>query len=346
MDETYFEVGNPGSFGGVEKLRRVTKEPRRNVIKFLEATDTYNQFKPIRHRFIRRKTLAYHKNELFAADLADFQKLSRYNSGYRFVLVCIDVLSKFVFYIPVKNKKSKEMKRGFGEIFKVAKPKLLFTDRGQEFVSRDMKKFFAEQGVHLYHTFTESKATVAERQVRTLKEALTRIFHHTGSYRYVDKLKQLADSYNNTPHSRTLVAPAKVNRSNEQLIFKRLFGGPRRTSAIPKYKINDQVRVALTKGIFVKGYERRWSEEIFTIKRIKLTSDPIMYYIQDENQQEILGGFYEYELNRVVKQASDLWDIEKIIRKRRGKNGKTEYLVKWRGYGNEFNSWVSNIHKK
>jgi len=71
-------------------------------------------------------------------------------------------------------------------------------------------------------------------------------------------------------------------------VFDRLFGGPRRTSLKPKFKIGDQVRIAKTKGIFTKGHERRWTEEVFRVKRIKLT-DPIMYYVEDVGGEEILG---------------------------------------------------------
>jgi hypothetical protein len=345
MEAIYYDVEHPGGFGGIQRLKDATKSSRKETLDFMRRSDVYTQYKPIRHRFTRRKTVAHHKFELMQADLADFQKLSRFNNGFRFVLVAIDVLSKHVFYVAVKNKKSEEMQRAFNKIFKTATPKLLQSDRGFEFFSKAMQDYFKKKNVHWYHTYSESKATLAERQIRTLKEKLTRIFHHTGSYKYVHLLNKLADSYNRTKHSRTGMAPVDVNENNEQVVFEKLFGGERRTSSQPRFKIDDQVRLAKTKGIFTKGHERRWTEEIFKVKRIKL-SDPIMYYVEDIDGEEILGGFYGYELNRVVKETTDLWDIEKIIKKQRGKDGVMRYLVKWRGYGNEHNSWVTDIEKK
>ena len=60
----------------------------------------------------------------------------------------------------------------------------------------------------------------------------------------------------------------------------------------------------------------------------------ISYRIKDLNDEIIKGIFYEKELQK-SKNTSGVYIIEKII----GKN-KNKYLVKWRGYSNEFNSWV------
>ena len=71
-----------------------------------------------------------------------------------------------------------------------------------------------------------------------------------------------------------------------------------------------------------------------------------MYYLNDINGEEIVGGFYAEELNRVIKDKTSYWDVEKILRRRKRDDGTTEYLVKWVGYGNEHNSWVSDMQRK
>ena len=109
MDQIYYTVGHPAAYGGIEKLRKATKSSRKTTKDFLARSDEYTKYRPVRRRFLRRKTIAHHQWEQLQVDLADFQKEARVNKGYRFVLVAIDVLSKYVFYIPVKNKKSKEL---------------------------------------------------------------------------------------------------------------------------------------------------------------------------------------------------------------------------------------------
>ena len=69
----------------------------------------------------------------------------------------------------------------------------------------------------------------------------------------------------------------------------------------PKFKIDDHVRISKCKNIFAKGYTPNWSEEIFVIKEIKNTV-PWTYVINDLNGEEIIGTFYEKELQKITQQ--------------------------------------------
>ena len=75
-----------------------------------------------------------------------------------------------------------------------------------------------------------------------------------------------------------------------------------------------------------------WSEEVFVIKKIKNTV-PWTYVINDLNGDEIIGTFYEEELQGTNQQE---YSIEKIIKKKKG----VKLYVKWKGYNNSFNSWI------
>ena len=65
----------------------------------------------------------------------------------------------------------------------------------------------------------------------------------------------------------------------------------------PKCKIGDHVRTSKYKNIFAKGYMPNWSEEVFIISKIKNTV-PWTYIINDLNGEEIIGTFYEKELQK------------------------------------------------
>ena len=101
----------------------------------------------------------------------------------------------------------------------------------------------------------------------------------------------------------------------------------------PKFSVGDKVRISKKKKTFEKGYTTRWTEEIFTIVEVKRTS-PVTYKIADLNGEEIQGTFYEPELQ---KTSQELFRIEKVI-----KRGKKKSLAKWKGYSDDFNSWVDN----
>ena len=70
----------------------------------------------------------------------------------------------------------------------------------------------------------------------------------------------------------------------------------------PKFKIGDHVRISKYKNIFAKGYTPNQSEEDFVINKIKNTV-PWTYAINDLNGEEIIGGFYEKELQKTTLES-------------------------------------------
>jgi len=85
---------------------------------------------------------------------------------------------------------------------------------------------------------------------------------------------------------------------------------------------------------------QNWTNEIFTIKRVKKT-DPPTYVLKDFNKEEVKGSFYEQEI-RPTK-VPDLFLVEKVVRTRRDKDGELEYFVKWKGYDEKHNEWIKSL---
>ena len=98
----------------------------------------------------------------------------------------------------------------------------------------------------------------------------------------------------------------------------------------PKFKTGDHVRISKYKNIFAKRYMPNCCEEVF-ISKIKNTI-PWTYVINDLNGKEIIGTFYEKELQKTNQKE---FRIEKVL-KRKG----DKLYVKWKGYDNSFNSWI------
>ena len=148
-------------------------------------------------------------------------------------------------------------------------------------------------------------------------------------------LSDLVKEYNNTRNSSIKMTRVKASKKeNELTVWRNLYPEHLEVYDIkPKFSVGDKVRISKKKKTFEKGYTTRWTEETFTIIEVKHTS-PVTYKIADLNLEEIKGTFYE---PKPQKTSQELFRIEKVI-----KRGKKKSQVKWKGYSNDFNSWVDN----
>jgi hypothetical protein len=340
MNESYYDVTNPTSYGGVRPLAR--QFGTKTASDWLKTQDAYTLHKPMRKKFARRKTFSKGINDLFQADLADMQSLARYNDSHRYILTCIDVFSKKAFAVPLKDKKGPTLAEAFEQIFSDTICNLLQTDRGTEFLNSHVQAVFKKYDVHHYWSLNDDiKAACIERLNRTLKTRMYRYFTAKHTNRWVDVLQGLVDSYNNSFHRTIGMTPNQVNSENEQQVAERMY--PPKTVPKWKFQLGDTVRITVYKHVFVKGYTQNWTEEIYKICE-RHVSEPATYSITDLNGERIKGRFYEQELQKVVKSETDEYIVEKVLKSRR-RNGQLEHFVKWRGYDGSFNSWTDSLHK-
>ena len=71
--------------------------------------------KPIR-KFKKREVYSAFKDNIWAADLADIQLISKFNKGFRFLLCVIDIYSKYARVVPLKDKKGVSIVNAFQSI--------------------------------------------------------------------------------------------------------------------------------------------------------------------------------------------------------------------------------------
>ena len=290
--------------------------------------------KPSINKFPRQKIIINHINEIHSTDLVDMSQYSKINKGYKYIFTNIDVFSKIAYAFPLKSKKIQDIKPCFEKIFEKNKPKYIWSDKESTFLSKEMLQFFKDNNVKIYHTNSHLKSVVIERFNRSLRELMVKEFVKNNNTVWYNILPKLIKIYNNRYHSTIKMKPIQVNKSNEKYIKENIYTHDK-TSKNPKFKINDLVRISLKRrNLFDKPSSNiKWSEELFKIHSIK-KSNVITYKIKDLNDEIIEGIFYERELQK-SKNTSEVYIIEKIIQK-----NKNKYLVKWRGYSDDFNSWV------
>ena len=239
----------------------------------------------------------------------------------------IDIFSKYVWLMLLEDKKGISIANAFEKIFKESnrQPNKIWVDKGSEFYNNSFKNWLQDNDIVMYSTNNEGKSVIAERFITTLKNKIYKYITAISKDVCIDKLDYIVKECNNTYHTSIKMKPVNA-KDNTYIDFKK-----ESNDKNPKLKLGGHVRISKYKNIFAKGYMPNWSEEIFVIKKIKNTV-PWTYVINDLNGEEIIGTFYENELQSTKQNE---FRIEEVI-KRKG----DKLYVKWKGYDSSFNSWI------
>ena len=251
--------------------------------------------KPIIKKFDKRKVYSQFKDNIWGEDLADMQSLSRKNKGIKYLLCAIDLYSKYAFVIPLKDKKGINIVNAFDKIIKESnrKPNKIWVDQGSEFYNNNFKKWLSDNNIIMYSTYNEGKSVVDERFIRTLKNKLYKHMTATGKNVYYDVLDDIVNKYNNTKHSTIKMKPIDVGDNNNRVYVDE------HNEKDSRFKVGDRDRISKFKNIFAKGYAPNWCTEIFIVDKINDTV-PYTYNIKDLNDEEIIGSFYDRELQKSI----------------------------------------------
>ena len=98
--------------------------------------------KPIIIKFKKSKVYSGFRDNIWGADLADMQLISKFNKGFRFLLCVIDIFSKYAWVVPLKDKKGVSIVNAFKKILKESngKPNKIWVDKGSQFYNSSFKK--------------------------------------------------------------------------------------------------------------------------------------------------------------------------------------------------------------
>ena len=168
--------------------------------------------KPVRKKFMKRFVFVRNVDDIWGADLIELPKLSTKNSGYRYILMAIDVFSKYGWSVPLKFKTGEEVAKAFQKIFKENKPKKLWVDKGKEFYNTNVEDLLEKNNIKMYSTHNEEKCSVVERWNRTIKTQLFRYFSANGTEKYTNILQPLIDKYNTTKHRSIGMTPTDARK--------------------------------------------------------------------------------------------------------------------------------------
>ena len=354
LSKIYFNPKEPGSFGGIDGLLRQARKKtpcaisRDFVSKWLHSMPAYSLHKVARRNFPRLRVITKGPDEQWQADLVDFVAFKKANEDYRYLLVVVDVFSRYCFVEKLKTKSGKEVSAAFKSIFTKAgrAPKKLQTDRGTEFYNDQVGALLKTRGVELFSTQTEIKAANVERLNLTLESKLHRFFTYRTTRRWIDVIDDIVQSYNNSPHrSLGFNTPASVTHANVEemrgIIYKKnkLVNFLKR---LPKVvlSVGDLVRQSVVKKEFEKGASQKWTVEIYRVREKQVTDDGTVYLLEDLKSEPLQGRYYPWELQKVPKDSREDGPVQVLERK------GNRVRVHWIGWHSKFDTWIPKRNVK
>ena len=276
------------------------------------------------HHFRKRKVVVNDIDEIWAADLVDMQSFSKFNNGIKYLLMVIDVFSKYGWIVPLKSKTGVDVANALGKIFEERRcttlhvgalaPMKMWTDKGKEFYNKHVKVL----GVQLYSTENEEKSSVVERWDRTMKEKMFKYFSANNTKKYINVLDEMVNNYNNTKHSSIKMTPVEASdEKNKNKVWMNLNGKARTNPVEPKFSVGDKVRITKKKS----NFESRiiFDENLIAIhmKRTKLVYNKPIYLgmcILDLSKTLMFEFHYDYIKNKYSDRAKLLMtDTDSLI---------------------------------
>ena len=113
--------------------------------------------KPIIRNFKKRTVYSGFRDNIWGADLADMQLITKFNKGFRFLLCFVDIFSKYPWVVPLKNKKGISIVDAFQKISNDSyrKPNKIWVDTGSEFCNNVLKKWLKDNDIEMYSIHNE-----------------------------------------------------------------------------------------------------------------------------------------------------------------------------------------------
>ena len=343
MREVYFDPEHPISFSGVNKLYYFVKEkyPKikvQEVKDFLKSIDAYTLTKPCLKKFPTNKMKANAPGTFAQCDLLDYQSYAAANGGTRYLVCLIDVFSRFSFIEPIPNKTGPVVRLALEKILDRCIPFAYFcTDAGREFDNVHVKELLDIYGIGHVILRNTPKAAIVERYQKSLRILISRYQIFTRNVEYVSQLEKFAFKLNNSAHK-------ALNYKTPHDVYKTKEVSKPSKKLTPKtlpadYSVGSFVRISYLGKKFRKIYHYTYTEEIFKIFRINLTSSEPLFYLETITQppEKLEGFFYKQEISPVS--LPDYYTVDKILEtKGRGKNKK--HLVKFVHY--EQPEWIND----
>ena len=361
VEQTYLNARNPGSYSSVSGIVRIVKDklPQYSTRHIIDITKQILSEKPSYYlnvqpktQFLRSRIYSGGLNYMFDTDLMNLYPFSRHNKGFKYVLVVIDIFSRFALTRGVKSKGHNDVVPAMDSILQERKCKILRSDAGGEFTNHHIKALYKKHNIKHYIAYNDGKASYGERCIKSLKNKIIRYLTANNTYKWIDVLQDITYSYNNTIHSTLKRKPSSITKDNEDEVYNEQYNSISQSDIKKAIKRSDNirrsmeistgdyVRLSKVKNTFQKEYENKWTRELFQVYKTSVRDGCVVFYIRDLLGEEIRGSFYRQQLQKAMVRDTDLYQYEKVIGRKTVK-GRKYYQIRWAYYSKKFDEWVT-----
>ena len=181
--------------------------------------------KPPKKNYPTNKADVYYIDDIWSLDILDLKDYGPENNRqYRYVLVIIDIFSKFGWTLPLKNKNAQTIKDSFEKILisSKRKPNLIESDRDKGFYNSIFQDFLNQNDIQLYSRNSSFGSVFAERFNRTIRDLLKKPVFEKGYGNWIDVLQTITKQYNRRIQSSTKLTPIQASlKKNEGLCLQK-----------------------------------------------------------------------------------------------------------------------------
>jgi transposase InsO family protein len=333
------------NFFGRDKLYNLIRDKygdkamsRRQIADWLKQQEINQIYTPSKGKAKTIKSSMTTPNKILGMDLVNMEKFQV--RGFKYLLNCIDMSSRFLYSVALKNKTDKEVLDGFKKIYNKSKIKAIRSDNGSEFINKKFVDYLEKNGIKqiLGEAGKPQSNGMIERANGSIKELIQKSIEMNENFDWAKNLNKLIDNINNSQHRITGFTPKEIQtafKNNDKVVLDEAFD-----TELKKKKPNIS-REVFEVGDLVRIHKpsdktrQVWSNEVYEIE--KVFKPKKSYSVYEYKLDAFKDRFKEEELLKVVGNPQNkIIKVNKFVISKLIKpviqDNKEYYEVQWKGY--------------
>jgi len=311
---------------------------RRQVADWLKQQEINQIYTPSKGKPKDIKSSMTTPNKILAMDLVNMEKFEV--RGYKYLLNCIDMSSRFIYSVALKNKTENEVLNGFKKKYKKSKIKAVRSDNGSEFINKKYKDYLEKNGIKqiLSEASKPQSNGMIERANATIKELIENSIEMDENFDWIKNLDKLISNINNSQHRITGFTPKEIqtafkNDDNDilEMAYEKEMKIKNPNISKEVFEVGDLVRIHTPSD----KTRQVWSNEVYEIERVYKPKKAYSVYeykldaFKDRFKEEELLKIEGDPQNKIMRTIK--FTVSKLI-KPVIQNNKAYYEVQWKGY--------------